>query len=240
MLAKLGMTGPMSVLEGQRGFLNAFSSSPNPRPILEGLGSDFEVLKIAFKPYGCCRLVHSSIDAITALKNKHGLKPESLDRVTINTCSQMSKFNNPRPHDIMSAQFSIPFGVALAMVDGSNLPKDYIPENLERKDLLDFCGKVRVVADTSMDDLYPDIIGARATIEVKGEGEVTEYVKFPKGEPENPMSREALLEKFRSLISTILPEERAQRIETAVEGLEEMEDIRQLTELLSTETGGGS
>lgn len=235
MLAKLGMTGPMSVLEGQRGFLNAFSNSPDPSPILDGLGSDFEVLKVAFKPYACCRLVHSSIDAITALKNKHGLKPESVDSVTIHTCSQMSKFNNPRPHDIMSSQFSIPFGVALAILDGSNLPKDYTPENLERKDLLDFCGKVRVVADTSMDQLYPEIIGARAAIEVKGKEEVTEYVKFPTGEPENPMSREALLEKFRSLLSTILPEERTRRIETAVEGLEEMEDIRKLTDLMATD-----
>lgn len=235
LLAKLGLTGPLSVLEGAKGFLKAFSNIPNPGTILEGLESDFHVLKVAFKPYAACRLTHSSIDAVTTLKRKYGLNAEVIEKVTMNTCSEMAKFSNPRPTDTFSAQFSIPFGVALALLKGSNLLKDYSLENVCRKDLLDLAGKVQVVPDPSMDPLYPGIIGARATIKLKDGREVTEYIKFPTGESENPMSKEVLREKFRSLVTTLLPAEKSRHIESAVEGLEEIENIRKLTQLMSND-----
>jgi 2-methylcitrate dehydratase PrpD len=232
LLARLGMTGPLSVLEGEKGFLNAFSNAPDPVYILDGLGSNFQVLRIGFKPYSSCRLTHSSIDAATHLKHKYGINPDLIDKVTVSTCTAMAKLNNQHPTDTFSGQFSIPFSVALALANGSNMLKDYALENVQRKDLLELTGKVEVVSDPSMDPVYPEIIGARATIRMKDGKEVTEYVKFPTGEPENPMSEQALKDKFRSLISTMLSSEQARRIEDAVDHLEKIGSIRELTNLI--------
>jgi len=65
---------------------------------------------------------------------------------------------------------------------------------------------------------------------------VTEYIKFPTGESENPMSKEALREKFRSLVTPLLPAEKSRHIESAVEGLEEIENIRKLTQWMAKTT----
>lgn len=234
LLAKLGLTGPPSILEGPKGFLNAFSTKPNPHPILEGLGKEFQVLKVAFKPYACCRLIHSAIDAVKILKQKYGFKTGSIEKINIYTCSEMAKLNNAQPTDIFSAQFSIPFGVSLALIHGCNLISDYTLDALNRKDLMDLARKVRVIPDRSMDKFYPRIIGAKATIEINGLGEISEYVKFPNGEPENPMNQEALNKKFRSLASTLLTIGKIRSIEKILESLEEIKDIRCLARLLSS------
>ncbi|MFX0200532.1 MAG: MmgE/PrpD family protein [Candidatus Hodarchaeota archaeon] len=235
LLAKLGMTGPSSILEGPKGFLNAFSNKPEPRFVLDGLGEKFQILRVAFKPYACCRLVHSSIDAVTSLKRKYGFETEAIESITIHTCTEISKLNNTQPRDILSSQFSIPFGVALAVLEGSNLPKDYTSEALYRKDILGLAKKIHVVPDPAMDSRYPDIIGAKATVKLKHRGEVTEYVKFPKGEPENPMSKKVLHDKFMSLTSTMLSNKESEHIETTVQCLEELKDLREFTNLFSTE-----
>lgn len=236
LLAQSGMTGPLSVIEGEKGFLNAFSSRSNVDAILAGLGTEYQVLKVAFKPYASCRLTHSSIDAVQLLKKRHGLDPAAIQGIRIEACTTIAKLGNQRPADTFAAQFSVPFSAALALICGSNLYRDYGAENVSRADLLELSGKVELVPDPAWDLLYPELLGARATIRMKDGRELTEAVKYPSGEPENPISPEGLKEKFWSLISTLLSPGQTQHLVEKIDGLERVEDVRQLIDILSEGT----
>jgi 2-methylcitrate dehydratase PrpD len=236
LLARSGMTGPLSVIEGEKGFLNAFSSRPSVDVILAGLGTQYQVLKVAFKPYASCRLTHSSIDAVRLLKKRHGLDPAVIQGIRIEACTTIAKLGNPKPADTFAAQFSVPFSAALALICNSNLYRDYGAQNINRCDLLALAGKVELVSDPAWDARYPALLGARATIRMKDGRELTETVTYPSGEPENPISPEGLKEKFWSLISTLLPPPLAQCLVERIDGLERVDDVRRLIDILSQGT----
>ena len=75
-LAGQRFKGPTTIIEGRFGFLHAYSNKADPKRVLEGMGSDFEILHTSIKPYACCRYMQPPIDAVIKVMKDHGLKAE--------------------------------------------------------------------------------------------------------------------------------------------------------------------
>src|SRR5215472_16897837 len=115
-LAADGFTGPTSVLEGEYGFLRVFCNDWDVAELTRGFGTDYFTLDIMLKRYACHITAHNPVEATLDLRNEHKFTAADVAAITIAGNERMAKTNNiPAPGDMMMAQYSIPFSVALSL-----------------------------------------------------------------------------------------------------------------------------
>jgi len=125
LMARAGFVGPRSVLEGRHGFFQAFAPSrtPNFSPVLTGLGEEWLMPTIAFKPYACGTMTQPFIDCAVALRER-GVDPSKvagmLCRVGEGTVHRLWEplAGKHRPQTPYAAKFSTPFCIAVGLLDG--------------------------------------------------------------------------------------------------------------------------
>ncbi len=83
MLAAEGYTGPSTIIEGESGFLNGYSSNADADEVLHDIGKIFYVTKTSVKPYSACRYKHGPIDGIRKIMKENGLRPGEVSEIII-------------------------------------------------------------------------------------------------------------------------------------------------------------
>jgi 2-methylcitrate dehydratase PrpD len=133
MLAKHGFTGPPTVLEGRKGFCQAFSDTYRLEDITDRLGKEFRILRTGLKPYCCCAGQHAALDAASLIVDKHQVAPEEIEGIVVGQGPQEFKVVGTivEPRDIASTQFSGRFGIALRLL------KEGIPSPIIQSELWD-------------------------------------------------------------------------------------------------------
>lgn len=120
LLAQRGFTAGPRTLDGQYGFINVLGEKPDAGAITRGLGQDWEAAKVAFKPYPCGIVLHPVIDALLALREKHGLKAQDVERVTVRAHSLLRRrTDRKRPALGREAQVSLQHAAAMCLMHGA-------------------------------------------------------------------------------------------------------------------------
>jgi len=226
------MTGVMAALLAQAGFRGAPTiydlPNANKRP-LETLGKEWEILGIYFKPYSTCRVAHAAIDGILEIVKTQHLLANHISKITIGCSSQKSlNMSNDRPTNIWQAQYSIPFVIGSALVDGEVGPKQIAENRLGDPFILQNADKVTLVRDSEVDALLPDHFAARIEVETMDSRKFQVFKRYPRGEPENPLSEEELAEKFKRLVSGVVGHQGAEDLAMYLERLEGIDNINKL------------
>jgi 2-methylcitrate dehydratase PrpD len=237
LLARLGIGGPPTALEGKRGFCQAFSDEWDLKEITAGLGKEFRILRTGHKAYCCCAAQHAALDATAACASAHGISPGEIEEITVGQVAQEVGVVGTilMPTDITTAQFCGRFGVALRLCKGGNGFRDYSLSNVSDEQILGLTSKVSWVRDEALEKLPPGTAPARVTIKLKNDKTFETTVEHAKGTIENPMTEKELKDKFRDLAGTVLPDERVEEIVRTVDRLDELDDVRKLTVLLSAD-----
>jgi 2-methylcitrate dehydratase PrpD len=189
-----GFTGPVSVLEGEYGFLNVYCGEHDVAQLTRGLGDEWVTRRILFKRFPCHITAHTSVQAIVDLRAEHGYSPADVVSIEIGGNHRMATVNNiPAPADIMLAQYSIPFCVALAHVRDPRDPKSYDHAVLNDPQIRDLMKRVTITAAGDR----PTPLAAIVTVTLKGGRKLTRTVAEFKGTPELPLAQADLREKFR-------------------------------------------
>lgn len=227
-LAREGFRGAAEAIEGQAGFLRAHAPEPDPARVLRGLGTEFELMQTAVKPYPSCRYGHACIDAALALRAAHGLAPEEIDHVTMGLPEKgmllvgapLARKQDPR--NVVDGQFSGPFVVAHALAMGRMDWDSYA--NLDDPAVRSLLPKVACAEDPEVQAEAPANLAGKLTVRARGQDFVA-FVKVPKGEPGNFLSEAELRAKFHGLADAVLGHERATQLADAVLGLEQAPDV---------------
>ncbi|HUB47753.1 MAG TPA: MmgE/PrpD family protein [Acetobacteraceae bacterium] len=196
-LAADGFTGPRSVLEGDAGFLKVFCTEWDIADLTHGLGTDYATMHLCLKRFPMHMTAHTAVQAVLELQAEHGFTGDAVQRVTVVGNERMATVNNIRdPRDVMMAQYSIPFCVALACFRDPRDPASFDESVLSDAAIRDLCGRVSVVAG----DSSQGIGGAAVTTITLRDGrsftrEVTDY----NGTPARPLNRGELRDKFVTL-----------------------------------------
>jgi 2-methylcitrate dehydratase PrpD len=132
----------------------------------------------------------------------------------------------------VSAQYSIPFSIALALSRGRIGPGELTEANLQDPELLELAQKVMVSVDPELDRLFPEKTAIRLTLHTS-RGNFTTTVESPKGDPGNPLSDVELAEKFRWLTAEVVGEKKSRELKEAVDHLEQMDNVKHLAQLLA-------
>lgn len=199
-VGKLAMPGPDDILGGKRGLLAALTDTPKPDFLTDFSNDDYAIMGIYQKVHAACRHCHPAIDATLDMRRDLRLQPEEIDRIEVHTYKlAVGSHDHTDIRGISSAKLSTPFAVALAIVKGSAGYADYNEDNLNDYWIKNLTHKVKVIEDEELTQRSPAVRGARVTIYMKDGREFEAPCMYPKGEPENPLSREELEEKFRGL-----------------------------------------
>lgn len=220
-LARCGLTAPVDILEGKRGFFQALGRQDDAAACIRGLGDDFAIQDIYVKPYAACRHAHAPIEAVLTLRQRHDLKPERLDRITVTTYhAAVDGHQDPAPRGTVGATMSTPYSVAVALCAGRAGPREFAGEMLQNAQVLDLAGRVTVVEDAALTALVPERRPAIVTVRTVDGQEYSHRVDLPRGEPENPVSAADLERKFRDLAGVNRSAEVCDRIVQVVAGIE--------------------
>jgi 2-methylcitrate dehydratase PrpD len=209
-LARAGFSGPTRVFEGRLGVLHAYSDAPLPESLLADLGQPLQVMRVSIKPYACCRYNHGLIDCILQLTRQHDVEPSDVERIRLGVLSGGAVLvadpieRKRAPQSVVDAQFSAPYAAAAALVFGTGGIDAYTLERLHDPTVRDLMARTDCFRDPSLDAPYPRQWPASAEIHLRDGRVLSTRVEFATGEPENPVRREALIDKFVSLTSDSL------------------------------------
>src|SRR5262249_28625643 len=133
-LAAGGFRAPATILEGRFGFLHAYSGAALTASLAPS--GAFEIMRTGVKPHACCRYLQAPIDAALALRAAHGIEPESVERVDVGLVAAAfpivcePALQKRRPRSVVDEQFSLPFGIAVALARGAASPTEFVRETL--------------------------------------------------------------------------------------------------------------
>lgn len=232
-LAQRGFTGPRKVLEGKYGFCRVFSETPEMEKLTKDLGEDYQIMHLSVKPYACCRLFHSLIDAVLEIKRKEGVSAElgEIEKITVYGPSIMiTQHLVYRPASIMAAQYSLPYVAAVAVCRDPGDPNLFSEENLYNRELLEMASRVDAEIDMNLDRQFPKKFGSAVQVEFKDGRKCYQEMLDSRGTPSRPLSGEEMEAKFLALTDRILSTAAQKKVIEKVNGLEELEDITALVE----------
>jgi 2-methylcitrate dehydratase PrpD len=238
LLSGKGFKGPSSILEGRDGFLHAYSNGADPSRVLEGIGSGLQILRTSVKPHACCRYMQPPIDAVLKIVNENNLRPEQVKKIKVGVLKAgapliaepiESKYN---PQSIVDAQFSMPFGAAAALLYGKAGLKEFKLSVIRSRRVREMMRKVECIVAPELDRTFPKQWRATAEILTEDEKSYSTTIEYPKGDPENPLTWEEMIERFNDLTGRIMKKQQRLNIVEGVERLDGIKDIRKWSSLL--------
>jgi len=232
LLASRGFAGPESVLEGKFGFCQTYSDSPKLDYLTHRLVREFETMNTCIKRCACHINAHAPIEALQQLRQQFNFRPEDIRQITVGGIEKLVTHHaNYRPIDLMMAQYSIPFCVALSLYADPTDPACFNEKQLKNKKIFAMMRRVRLQVDHEIEDRGWDR-AARVTVTLANRQRHSALVIHFKGTPENPLSRAEVENKVRKLIAALLPARRLERLIDTVDDLNKLQDVSQLSALL--------
>jgi 2-methylcitrate dehydratase PrpD len=238
LLAREGFTGPDTILEGRAGFLNSYSDGADAERLCDRLGEDFQIGRTSIKAHACCRYKQAPIDGLLEILRTQRLTEADVRRVTIGVLGAgWNIISEPldqklNPASVVDAQFSMPYGAAVALVRGRASIHEYNPETLADPAVRAAMRKVHSVRDPALDARFPRQWPAWTEVETLDGRTYRVAVDHPKGDPENPLSWDELAAKFDDLSGAILPAERKTAIAAFLRDASPNAPVAELTALL--------
>ena len=242
-LAAAGYTGIKRVFEREYGgFLSVFGEghNPDPSPLTGQLGQRWETTIIMVKSYAAMGGLHGAIDA--ARKLQSSVVPEHISKVDITvgeTIYRHGWWPPQRPLTPIGAQMNIGYATAAALLDGNVLPEQFTPARLDADDIWALIAATTVHLDESL--THADITEKfRTDVTVTTRDGTKHHARIdqPHGAPTDPVTNDELVTKFHALADRVTSRGRAEAIERAVVGLDDLDDTDKLIDLLADPVAG--
>ena len=206
LLAQQGVTGPKNLITGDYGFYSVYENREDCEldELTRELGERFEVTNVSIKPYPTCKYTHTAIYATLGIVRENHVRPEDIDEIAVRVNQAAyevvgSPLDKKRvPTNPIEAQFSIPFLLGVAVSRGDVFIDDVTDTAIENTDFLAIAKKVKTMVDADIEKASSGQIGpAIVEITTRGGRKFQKRADFVIGHPQNPMSFDQVVEKFR-------------------------------------------
>lgn len=233
LLAQRGWTGDQNILETPLGFFHLFCGPGHydAKRCVNSLGKPFEIDRpgIILKKYPSCAFSHPAIDSALIITQDPQYNVSKLERVEgqiHSLADQILIHRNPQTG--LEAKFSMEACIALALLDGRVNTKSFTERRLANKDFKEILKRVQRVV-TASDQKGPRGFGpAEVRVLLKGGDIKQARVEKAKGNPENPMTGEEILEKYLDCCSDVLSQRSIEKSLSLLQDLDGLDGIRPL------------
>jgi 2-methylcitrate dehydratase PrpD len=235
-----GYTAPTTVWDGEDGFIRAYSYKDryDYGRIIDDFGKKWEMSDTSIKVHACCRFSAPLADCALDLHNR-GVDVSKVDSIL----AKVNKYSikvlcTPAPlkyvpESIVDAQFSLPYAIAVGMVKGRETIAEYTEEAVKDPEVLALAKKITWVLDPEAEAVYPKYYPCTLVVKMKDGSEAVSHVDYPCGDPENPVTWDEAVEKFRFMASHHTGNMEIERIIELVAKLDKLDDLSELFSLLA-------
>jgi 2-methylcitrate dehydratase PrpD len=202
-----------------------------------GLGEEYLIAGLYFKPYPTCRAGHGVLDTLIKWKHTEENLCKRLQKLRISVVSRSSYVRNfvvQEDSYYKSAQYSLSYAAACALLDGKVDEHSFSPEQIANEQKHKLMEQIEIVVEDSLEGLSSGSQPAVKTELWTNDGLFFEQINTaPKGSPQNPLSDRELRDKVFKCNGGLLPEDSVMQMFKSVMHLETLESVFPLTELLS-------
>jgi 2-methylcitrate dehydratase PrpD len=238
-LAEKHFIGARTVFDGPSGVIRAFSfkDTYDYAYMTENLGERWAVATIDYKVHACCRFGAAAADCAMDLY-RQGVRAKDVKTIvakvgdyTINLlCTPPERKLRPVTH--VDAQFSLPYTVAVAICKNRTGINEFKGEALSDSEVLKLAKRVTWEMDPEAEAMYPKAYPTTLVVTLNDGRKLESHVVYAKGDPENPVSSEEIVDKFDSLTGEFFSPEKREKIVGVVKHFEEMENVATIADLL--------
>ncbi len=231
--AKHGFSGPRTCYEGKYGLYNCMTDDLefDLEDCTYGLGEEWEIINVAFKPYPACNWTDAFIECALTLREEHDLHPDAIESVTAYVHKDQLAICEPenrkrRPQNSYASQFSIHYTIAAALMRGR-----FSLTEIQQAAFLDpVIGALsdKVSYEITDETLFPEYFSGAVTIRTTDGREFSHRQEHNIGSDMNPISAKQVADKFEDNARRAVSERRAKRIRKAIMELETAEDLLDL------------
>jgi 2-methylcitrate dehydratase PrpD len=221
-LAQGGFDGPDGVIEGPFGFLDCFAREPDLGALTRDLGRSWETDRTCFKRYAAHVTAHTPLQAFEELRAEHPFAGIDIEQIDLATSEKvLSHHAGTAPHDVASAQYSVPICLAVAAFRDPNHPASFLGNPQDDAEILDLARRVKLTHNPETATLGD--WATRLTVVLRNGRRLQRDRKDFSGAPSNPMSAADIDRKFLSLAG-----EHRRDLMSKLRAIAEMDDIRHL------------
>src|SRR5213596_684387 len=242
LLAEKGYSGPEHVIDGKEGLTHVFKPEWKLDLLTAGLGESWRITQCGMKAFPTEALTHTPISAVLDIVKSNDLKPDQVEKVQIRSLdraadilSDPSKYD---PHTKETADHSLPYVIAAAIVD-----RQVTPAQFEMKKIMDPAiraqlKKVEVVADPEIEKVFPALQRVVVNITTIEGRTFSKQLDYPKGDPRNPLTDAEVEEKFAALAEGVLSAGAQKKLIDAIWSLEKVGSVSKLMALMRADVKG--
>lgn len=223
-LAARGFAGSRDIFDGETGFWRmAGSDQYDSAEMTRALGSEFRLMQVGCKPYGCCRWVHPALDVLRTLAAEQPIEPAKVTRIEVATFGEIVRdFAGKWPDTIIEAQFHLPLLIALELL-GRSSANGLVESALEEPQARELAAKVSLSLLSGADDAFfgRSLLPFRLKVMLT-DGSIREgYAEIPGGAPGGPpFGPDEIARKFHVLVEPTLGSPQSERLLDAVLDIE--------------------
>lgn len=239
LLAEKGYSGPEHVIDGKEGLTHVFGPDWKLHLLTEGLGESWRITQCGMKAFPTEALTHTPISAVLDLVKANDLHPDQVQKVQIRSLARaadiLSDPSKYDPHTKETADHSLPYVIAAALVDRQVTPSQFTMEKIMDRKIREQLNKVEVVADPEIEKVFPALQRVIVHIDTTDGRSFNKQLDYPKGDPRNPLTDLEIEEKFSALADGVLSERAQKRVKETVWNLEHVDSVSDLMALMESD-----
>jgi len=249
LLAKLGYSGPEHIFDGKEGLFHVFGHSVyqgKPCAFDEATltgdlpakpGDHYRILDCGMKSFPIEALSHAPLTAMMKCVQENDIKAGDVTEIKVEVIARAADIlgdpHKYRPTGKETADHSLPYSLAVGLVDGMVTPLQFKQERIDDKSLEPVMDMVKVVANEEFEELFPEYQPSRVTLTLKDGSTHQKRVDVPKGDPRDPMTEQEIGVKFKALGGAVVGEDRCDELRSVIMNVENESDLGKLMTLMT-------
>jgi 2-methylcitrate dehydratase len=239
LLAENGYSGPEHVIDGKEGLTQVFRPEWKLNLLTDGLGESWRITQCGMKAFPTEALTHTPISAVLDLVKTNDLQPDQVGKIQIRSLARAADIlSDPSKYDPQTretADHSLPYVIAAALVDRQVTPMQFTMEKIMDEKIRAQLKKVEVVADPEIEKVFPALQRVMVHISTTDGRSFSKQLDYPKGDPRNPLTDQEVEEKFAALAEGVLSKGAQKKVRDAVWNLERIDSVSKLMALMESD-----
>jgi 2-methylcitrate dehydratase len=247
LLARDGFSGPEHIIDGKEGLFAVFKhvqykgqpatfdGDALVKDLPNSPESHYRILDCGMKSFPIEALSHSPLTAMMKTVKENNIKAGDVKEIKVEVIARAADIlgdpHKYRPDSKETADHSLPYCMAVGLVDGMVTPLQFREERVLDKALIPIMDKVKVVANEEFEALFPKFQPSRVTITTNSGTSHSTRVDVPKGDPRDPMTEEEIAVKFTALGGDVIGKDQYKKLQRFIMSLDAAEKLEQLFEL---------
>ena len=203
--------------------------------------SHYRILDCGMKSFPIEALSHSPLTAMMKTVKENKIKADNVKEIKVEVIARAADIlgdpHKYRPTSKETADHSLPYCMAVGLVDGMVTPLQFKEERVRDQSLIPIIDKIKVVANDEFEALFPKFQPSRVTITTNDGKQYSTRVDVPKGDPRDPMTEDEIAVKFRALGGDVIGKDQCEKLRKCIMNLETANKVHELVELTIARSG---